>query len=266
LSPPRVTVAVACRDDADVLELTLDDLFSQSGPSWEALVVDDASLDEDTRARLRALRWPGTRTLRVEAAAPGAAARAAAEAAAGDCLLFLRAGDRVAPLALEKLLAALDADAGAVVALAAADPARSGARQPGLARRAALSPPALRADDPVGFLVSGGARTVVVPEPLFRPRAEREPLPRPSVRARSLVTTASAPEAAVNGGPEGARPSPAVGEPVSLELGEAVRRMDTLASALREARHDIAALRSSASWRITAPLRVVHRWLTREGR
>lgn len=261
---PRVTLGIACRDDADALELTLDDLFRQVGTSWEAVVVDDASLDEDARARLRALRWPGTRAVRVEAAAPGAVPRAIAAAAGGECLLFLQAGDRLASGALQKLLAALDADAAAAVALAG-EAATGVARRPGLVRRAPLTPAVLESDDPMAALLAGGARSVVVPEPLLGPRAEQAPARR-SVRARSLVTTASRPQAASNGA-AGAGPTPGAGVPmVSLELGEAVRRLDELASALRESRHDIAALRSSASWRLTAPLRFVHRWLFRGGR
>jgi hypothetical protein len=103
-----------------------------------------------------------------------------------------------------------------------------------------------------------------VDEPLVRPVQARTRASRPAVRARSLVTTQSAP--AAEAAPLAASP-PASGVPAgSLELSEAVRRIDELASALREARHDIAALRASASWRVTTPLRLLHRLLVRGGR
>lgn len=256
---PRVTVAIACRDDVDALELTLDNLFAQAGATWEAVVVDHRAVDEDTRARLAALRWPGTRVVHVAPRAGPSAAQAAADAAEGLAVLFLQAGDRLAPTALQKLAGALDADADAVVAVSADGPSP---RRPGLVRRSALTSAILASDDPVASLLEHGVRSVRLQEALVIAAIAHPREPRRSVRARSLVTTASPPGAAVPDRPD-AGWAPAA---PSLELGEALRRLDELASALREARHEIAALRASASWRITAPLRLAHRWLTRKDR
>lgn len=266
MTAPRVTVVVACRDGADVLEHTIDDLFLQTDRSWELVVVDHGSVDEDAQARLHALRWPGTRALRIESPGLDAAFRAGAGAARGECILFLRAGDRLKPAALRKLVAALDAEPLAIAAVDASGPNRGG--RPGLVRCTALSMSAPgAAADPVAALVASGARTVVVPEPLVEPGPEPPPHAPRSVRARSLGATAAAPgmAPATPAGERGAV-SPPVGQNLPIELGEALRRLGALSSALREARHDIAALRSSASWRITAPLRLAHRWLTRGGR
>jgi hypothetical protein len=51
--------------------------------------------------------------------------------------------------------------------------------------------------------------------------------------------------------------------PPPLPDWEARDRLAVLEEALASARHEIVALRGSISWRLTAPLRAVHAWLTR---
>ncbi len=136
---PRVSVIVPAHNAAATLAETLASLTAQTLPAIEVLVVDDASTDgtRDVAAR-QAAADPRFRLLAFPANRGVAAARnAGLEAARGRWALFLDADDWIEPGHLASLLAAAEADPGALGAFSGYRYAREDGR-PGEAIRPRL--------------------------------------------------------------------------------------------------------------------------------
>jgi glycosyltransferase involved in cell wall biosynthesis len=107
---PSVSAIIPARDAEATLGQTLDSLLAQTVPDWEAVVVDDGSVDGTAEVALAyAARDPRVRLLRARAGGAAAARNAGLALARGRRLLFLDADDWVAPAHLERLLGALAA-------------------------------------------------------------------------------------------------------------------------------------------------------------
>jgi len=107
---PLVSVIIPSRNAAGTLDVTLDSLRAQTMPDWEAIVVDDDSMDGTVEvAHVQAVRDLRVRLLHVKAGGASAARNAGIAAAHGRRLLFLDADDWVAPTHLERLLGRLEA-------------------------------------------------------------------------------------------------------------------------------------------------------------
>lgn len=110
---PAVSVLIPAHDVAGFLGDALDSLLAQTLPDWEAVVVDDGSRD-GTAEVAQARPDPRIRLLRQAQAGVSAARNRAIAAARGDAILFLDADDWLAPDALARLAAALEAEPVAV--------------------------------------------------------------------------------------------------------------------------------------------------------
>jgi len=110
---PAVSVLIPAHDVAGFLGDALDSLTAQTLPDWEAVVVDDGSRD-GTAAVAEARRDSRMRLLRQQAAGVSAARNRALAEARGEAILFLDADDWLAPDALARLAAALEAAPAAV--------------------------------------------------------------------------------------------------------------------------------------------------------
>ncbi len=103
-SPPAVSVITACFNAGRLILETAACVLAQTLTSWEWIVVDDASTDEESiRAldalgkidpRVRVIRSPGN-------GGPGAARNRGAAAACGSVLFFLDSDDLIEPTMLE---------------------------------------------------------------------------------------------------------------------------------------------------------------------
>ncbi len=116
---PEVTVVLPTRDRADLLREAVASVLSQPSPSWELVVVDDASSD-GTAAWLSSLDDGRIRNVRLDVHVDRSAARnrGLAEAAA-PAVLFLDDDDRLAGGALDRLWRALGETPSAVAAIGA---------------------------------------------------------------------------------------------------------------------------------------------------
>jgi hypothetical protein len=113
-APPRVTVAVVTRNAQDVLEGTLQSIFSQDLPDLEVILLDGASTD----GTLDVIRRHAGRLDLWRSAPDGGpyqAMNAAADLAHGRYVLFMNAGDRFHTAdALSLALDGAPADAGVI--------------------------------------------------------------------------------------------------------------------------------------------------------
>lgn len=102
---PTVSVIVPCRDGAATLPATLRSLRRQTFKGWEAVVVDDGSVDQTAAV---ARRWAGRdrriRLVQETGRGVGAARNAGLAAARGEWVLFLDCDDWLARGALAHLL------------------------------------------------------------------------------------------------------------------------------------------------------------------
>ncbi|WP_439360972.1 glycosyltransferase [Bradyrhizobium sp. DASA03007] len=114
---PRTSVVIAARDAAGTIAETLDSVLAQSAADWEALVVDDGSIDATAAivaeyvardSRFRILQSGG-------AGASGARNKGIASAR-GERILFLDSDDWIDRSFLARMNAALDRDPAAVAA------------------------------------------------------------------------------------------------------------------------------------------------------
>jgi len=110
---PAISILIPAFDVARFIGTALDSVLAQDFPDWEAVVVDDGSRD-GTAEVVAARPDPRIRLLRQPNAGVSAARSLAMAEARGDCILFLDADDWLAPDALSRLAAALDAAPGAV--------------------------------------------------------------------------------------------------------------------------------------------------------
>lgn len=108
---PLCSVVVPVRDRCGLVGETLASLARQTEPRWEALLVDDGSLDGTLAVLEAAARQDGRfRVLRQAAAGASAARNRGVADARGAYVLFLDSDDLLDPRALEGRLAALSAD------------------------------------------------------------------------------------------------------------------------------------------------------------
>ncbi len=117
---PLVSVVTPCHDAAPFVGETIASVLAQTHPSVEQVVVDDASADGSWAVieGFAAARPDRVRALRLERNAGGSAARnRGAGLARGDYLVFLDADDLLAPDALAALVAALEAEPEAGIAV-----------------------------------------------------------------------------------------------------------------------------------------------------
>jgi glycosyltransferase involved in cell wall biosynthesis len=130
---PAISVLVPAHEVAGFVGDALDSLLAQTLPDWEAVVVDDGSRDA-TAEVAAARRDPRIRVIRQAQSGVSAARNRAMAEARGEAVLFLDADDWLAPDALDRLAAALDAVPAAVGATGphavVAEAARPGAEGP----------------------------------------------------------------------------------------------------------------------------------------
>jgi peptidoglycan/xylan/chitin deacetylase (PgdA/CDA1 family)/2-polyprenyl-3-methyl-5-hydroxy-6-metoxy-1,4-benzoquinol methylase len=114
---PLASVVIPARDAEKTIADTLDSLLAQSAPGWEALVVDDGSVD-GTSAIVAEYATRDSRFVALKSDGEGAAgARNKGIAnASGERILFLDSDDWIDRTFLAKMNAALDCDPSAVAA------------------------------------------------------------------------------------------------------------------------------------------------------
>ncbi len=110
---PAISILTPAFDVARFIGATLDSVLAQSFRDWEMVVVDDGSRD-GTAGVVAARRDPRIRLLQQENQGVSAARSHAMAEARGEAILFLDADDWLAPDALARLHAALEAMPGAV--------------------------------------------------------------------------------------------------------------------------------------------------------
>ncbi|PJE28791.1 Glycosyltransferase involved in cell wall bisynthesis [Pseudooceanicola antarcticus] len=101
---PRFTIVIPCYNSAATLGATLDSLRAQSLGDWEALVIDDGSVDDSLDiARRFAQQDPRFRPMRNSGKGPSEARNLALSEARGEILAFCDADDLWLPGKLESL-------------------------------------------------------------------------------------------------------------------------------------------------------------------
>lgn len=103
--PPAISVVVPAYNRSDTVGATLDSLQAQTYRGWEAIVVDDGSVDDTAEVvEDRALQDPRIKLYRQSNAGVSAARNAGIGLAGAPWLFFLDADDWIVPVALERLL------------------------------------------------------------------------------------------------------------------------------------------------------------------
>jgi len=254
MSAPRISILIPCLDDAAALEGALDLAFAQDGCEFEILVLDRGSTQARMAATVRELRWPRTRCLVLPGYSRAAALERGLSEAAGEFAVVFGASAALSRSFLADSLQAFDRDGRLSLLKTASEPGTQ------MGRRASIrvaggfetlgrgGDPGLRAR-----MEAMGQRVVVIPEP-----EARRSHPEIQAPVETAETSAAGPESPVDSlqGSSGAAPQASSSD---LEL---LTRLATLESALESARSEVRSLRSSLSWRISAPLRALHRWLT----
>lgn len=116
LETPDVSVIIPCYNQGAFLREALLSVFEQTHRSFEIIVVDDGSTDQETRRILETLDWPRTRLIRQENRGLPAARNAAIEVSRGTYVVPLDADDMIAPEFLERMTEELDGTPGAAYA------------------------------------------------------------------------------------------------------------------------------------------------------
>jgi len=254
MSAARVSVLIPCLDDVEALEDGLDLAFAQNQCDFEILVLDRGSTQPRTAATIRDLRWPRARCLILPGHSRAAALERGLSEAVGEFVVVFGASASLSANFLAVSLQAFDQDAKLGLLTAATEPGTQLGRREWI-RIAGGFEVAGNENDP-GLrrrMQAGGHRVVVMPDP-----EPRRPLPESHARVESPAESDPL-NAASFGFSKGASRSSAP-EP-STDL-EPLTRLATLEAALESARGDARGLRASLSWRVTAPLRALHRWLT----
>ena len=118
-SVPSVSVVVPAFNRAETIAVTLDSLVAQSFTDWEAIVIDDGSIDSTAAVVERyAVSDSRIRLLRQANAGVGAARNVGIEQSQGRWVFFLDADDWVTPDALALLVGAVDHEPEGTVAIA----------------------------------------------------------------------------------------------------------------------------------------------------
>jgi hypothetical protein len=112
-----VSVVIPARNAAATLSETLESLQAQDFGDWEAVIVDDGSVDETGRiAREQMAGEPRFRVIAGEGRGAAAARNRGIEAARGRWLHFLDADDWVAPTFMRRMVGALSEAEDAIAA------------------------------------------------------------------------------------------------------------------------------------------------------
>lgn len=115
--PPKVSVVIPVYNGAGYLDDTLESLRAQTFAGFEAVMVDDGSTDGSAEVMRRACTAdPRFRLVGRMNGGPSAARNTGLTHARGEWILFLDADDRLAPRALERMLAVAGEGVDAVVA------------------------------------------------------------------------------------------------------------------------------------------------------
>lgn len=255
MSAPRVSILIPCLDEPAALEEALDLAFAQSGCEFEILVLDRGSTQARMAATVRELRWPRTRCLVLPGYSRAAALERGVAEAAAEFVVVFAASAALSPSFLADSLQAFDHDGRLGLLKTASEPGtRLGRRDwirgaGGFETVGKDADPGLRAR-----MEAGGHRVAVIPEPEPRRR-------HPEIHAPAESVEASGPTpVALFDVSQGSREAATAEANTDREL---LTRLASLESALESARGDARSLRTSLSWRVTAPLRALHRWLTR---
>jgi glycosyltransferase involved in cell wall biosynthesis len=117
MSDPLTSVVIPARDAQQTLAQTLESLLAQTDPAWEALVIDDGSVDA-TSAIIADYAGRDSRFVALQSPARGVstARNVGLSRAEGERILFLDSDDWIDPQFLAKMNAALNADHSAVAA------------------------------------------------------------------------------------------------------------------------------------------------------
>jgi glycosyltransferase involved in cell wall biosynthesis len=117
MSDPLTSVVIPARDAQRTIAQTLECLLAQTDPAWEALVIDDGSVDA-TSAIIAAYAARDSRFVALQSSAKGVstARNVGLSRAEGERILFLDSDDWIDPQFLAKMNAALNANHSAVVA------------------------------------------------------------------------------------------------------------------------------------------------------
>ncbi len=112
ISAPRVSIIIPCFNRQQLLSDTLDSVRKQTMPAWEAIVVDDSSTD-NSRAIAQRYSSEDDRfvVMRRQAKRKGAnvCRNEGLACARGQYVIFLDSDDMLAPSALKRRVAAMDA-------------------------------------------------------------------------------------------------------------------------------------------------------------
>jgi glycosyltransferase involved in cell wall biosynthesis len=106
---PVVSVVIPCYNQGEFLADSIGSVLASTMEAYEIVVVDDGSIDGETRRILDALDYPRTRVLRTTNAGLAAARNTGIAVARGRYILPLDADDRIGPAYLEQGAAVLDA-------------------------------------------------------------------------------------------------------------------------------------------------------------
>ena len=109
--PPRVCVIVPAYGVAHLLGDALASLQGQHRQDWEAIVVDDGAPDDVAAAFARFAGDPRFRLLRTDNRGVSTARNRAIAASTAPFVAFLDGDDLYDPTYLERMLAAIEADA-----------------------------------------------------------------------------------------------------------------------------------------------------------
>jgi len=106
-----ISIVIPAHNAAETLSKTLNSLVIQTYPNWEAIIVDDGSIDE-TKAIAAQLAQQDSRirVISQENQGVSGARNTGIQAAQSDWLLFLDADDTIAPVLLERFVAKVTAD------------------------------------------------------------------------------------------------------------------------------------------------------------
>lgn len=111
---PRISIVMPCYNCATHLPASIGSVMAQTFADWELIVVDDGSSDASA-AIVAAIDDPRIHLIRQANAGVSAARNRALDEAGGEYIAFLDADDTWVPTFLEKMAAALDAEAHAVL-------------------------------------------------------------------------------------------------------------------------------------------------------
>lgn len=107
LAAPLVSVIIPCYNDGQYLDDAIRSVFNQTETSFEVIVVDDGSTDDETIEILENLAWSRTRVIHQENRGLSAARNTGMSSAKGEYVVPLDADDELEPRFIETLAAAL---------------------------------------------------------------------------------------------------------------------------------------------------------------